>query len=347
MVDAESPIGEQPAEDESTARWRRWIYPSFSGLGWKKTVQRIVARLVIYYLLIVIAVAFFQRSLIYLPTRVNKILPEDAKRSRGRVHDIQVTTDDGLTLHGWHVLPHDHSAKDRAECDQCLSEGRPLVLFFHGNGGNRIGRIHDCESFARLDADTFIFDYRGYGENPGSPTEDTIAADAQRMWDYVTSERKVKPNRIIIYGESIGGAVAIRLARDVCDAGETPKGLILAATFSSMTDAAEYHHPWLPVRLILLDRYPSTERIRSVTCPILQLHGRRDTFVPFEMGQKLFEAAPAMSANGVEKKFVGLSNAGHNDFSEMAFWNAVNTFVAEIAAAAAKPQPKSPFAPRK
>lgn len=331
MGDSEPAVPEPIAGPDHPRGWRRWIFPSFTGLGWRKTVLRVAMRLVFYYVLIVIAVGFFQRSLIYIPTTAEQILPEDAQRSPGRVHDIQVATDDGLTLHGWHVVPQDRYPKDLQECDAVLSEGRPLVLFFHGNGGNRIGRIYDCESFARMNIDTFIFDYRGYGENPGRPTEESIAADARRMWNYATRDRNVDPNRIIIYGESIGGAVATRLAHDVCQLGEQPKALILAATFSSMTEAAEYHHPWLPVRLILLDRYPSVDRIPLVTCPILQLHGHRDTLVPFEIGRKLFDAAPTISANDVENQFVALPNAGHNDFSEVDFWRAVTSFLSEIA----------------
>ena len=95
-----------------------------------------------------------------------------------------------------------------------------------------------------------------------------------------------------------------------------PGGLILRSTFSSLTDAGAYHFPWLPVRWVLIDRFPSEQRIRDVTCPLLQFHGRRDTIVPLRLGQKLFAAAPEKSASGVAKKFVELPNADHNDVME-------------------------------
>ncbi len=314
-------------------RARRWIVPSLGRGSFASKLRAMTLRIVFWYVVIAVTIAFFQRSLIYLPTRTQKILPKHAGLSDGCVHDISSTTHDNLVLHGWHVLPVGRFCKSQDECDRVLSEGRPLVLFFHGNAGNRVGRIYDCLSFAGMNADVFIFDYRGYGENPGSPSEEALAADARSMWNYATRDRKVAANRIYLYGESLGGGVATRLAAEMCEAGTPPAGLILAATFSSLTDVGARHHPWLPVRLLLLDRFPSVDRISAVTCPILQIHGSKDALVPIEMARKLFAAAPKQSATGVEKRFVELRRAGHNDFSEPDFWNAVQVFFKTIRSA--------------
>ena len=116
--------------------------------------------------------------------------------------------------------------------------------------------------------------------------------------------------------ESLGGGVATRLAQDLSQRMTPPSGLILRSTFSSLTDAAANHFSWIPVRWLLIDRFPSEQRIRDVTCPVLQFHGRRDAIVPIKLGQKLFAAAPETSSNGLPKRFVELPRADHNDVIE-------------------------------
>lgn len=258
--------------------------------------------------------AFFQRSLMYPATQVERVTPQRAGLPLGQVHEISIHTTDGLTLHGWHILPAGQTAVDQAGCDKLLEQNGPVVLFFHGNGGNRIHRSDDYQILARLKCHVMTFDYRGYGENPGSPTEAKLADDAAVAWRYLTGERKIAASRLILFGESLGGGVATRLAAEVCDAGTPPAGLILRSTFSSMVDAASYNYPWLPVRLVLLDRYLSIDRIPRVTCPILIVHGKLDDIVPFELGKRLFEAAPEQSANGIPKTLIALPNSDHNDY---------------------------------
>ena len=162
------------------------------------------------------------------------------------------------------------------------------------------------------------FDYRGYAENAGKPGEADFARDAQGAWTFATAQLGVPPDRIVIWGESLGGGVATRLTSELCAARTPPRGLILRGTFTSLVDAAAYHYPWLPVRWVMIDRYPSIERIGSVTCPLLMIHGRQDQIVPFEQGEQLFAAAPPTSSNGVPKTFVELPQAGHNDIMYVA-----------------------------
>jgi pimeloyl-ACP methyl ester carboxylesterase len=280
---------------------------------WKRRALRTAITILAVFLLMVAMLVSLQRWLIYFPTREARIDPEDAGLPVGRVHTITLKTDDDIQLHGWHVLPNGQAAADGDACDRQLELGRPLVLYFSGNAANRQYRTDEFEMFTRLGCDVFIFDYRGYAENAGRPSEKALTADARSVWKYATDERNVKPDRVILYGESLGGGVAVRLASDLSEAGTPPGAVILRSTFSSLVDTGSYHYPWLPVRRLMIDRFPSVDRIPSVTCPLLQIHGARDTIIPIQFGRKLFEAAPETSATGIPKRFLELAEADHND----------------------------------
>ncbi|MGH7200459.1 MAG: alpha/beta hydrolase [Planctomycetaceae bacterium] len=281
---------------------------------WTRRLLRLGIMLLVSYLLVVIVLGFFQRSLMYHPFREASIPPADAGLPVGRVHAVETTTADGLTLHGWLSLAEGETAADAAEAKRTLSDGRWVVLYFCGNGANRRWRADELELLNALDAHVLIFDYRGYGENDGTPSEEGLANDARAAWQFATETCGVEHGRMVIYGESMGGGVAVRLAAEQCDAHGAPGGLVLRATFSSMTDAAAIHYPWLPVRMVLLDRYPSIDRIGRVSCPVLQFHGDADRIVPIELGRRLYAAAPEKSSTGIEKRFVELPGIGHNDF---------------------------------
>ncbi len=258
----------------------------------------------------------FQRSLIYHPF-VEKSLPAKlAALPTGRAHDVVTKTEDGLDLRGWLILAKGHVAGTDPEVDAKLAERRPVVLYFPGNAGNRSYRTLEVALLADAGAGVLIFDYRGYGDNLGEPTEAGLARDARAAWRFATETKKIEPRRIVLFGESLGGGVAIGLASELAQKKTPPAGIILRSTFNSLTDAGAYHFPWLPVRWLLFDRFPSEQRIRNVTCPILQFHGRRDTIIPLRLGKKLFVAAPARSESGVPKKFVELPKADHNDVME-------------------------------
>jgi fermentation-respiration switch protein FrsA (DUF1100 family) len=266
----------------------------------------------------------------YHPSRKQEIRAEDAHMPAGKVHTITTTTVDGLKLRGWHVLADGSTAGTREECDRHLANGGRVVLYFSGNAEDRSYRGNDCKGLTEQNADVFHFDYRGYGDNPGSPSEEGLDADAQAVWKYATEERNISPNRIVLFGESLGGGVATRLCSEVCEAGTPPAGLILDSTFSSMLDTAAWHYPVFPVRLILLDRFESEKRIASVNCPLLQIHGTRDSIVPIKLGRKLFAAAPRKSANMIEKKFLELPDAEHNGISRRTFRKVIREFFAQI-----------------
>lgn len=258
----------------------------------------------------------FQRSLIYQPFVESPLPAKLAMLATGQGHDVTTRTDDGLDLHGWLFLAKGHAAETEDELDSKLAEGRPVVLYFGGNAANRRYRTLEVEVLMDAGADVLIFDYRGYGDNLGEPSEEGLARDAQAVWRFATESKKIEPRRIVLFGESLGGGVAVRLANELSRKKTPPAGLILRSTFSSLGDAGAYHFPWLPVRWVLIDRFPSEQRIRDVTCPLLQFHGRRDTIVPIRLGQKLFAAVPEMSATGIAKHFVELPKADHNDVME-------------------------------
>lgn len=285
------------------------------------------------YFVLVVMFSALQRSLIYFPTQEGPIKPEDAELPPGQVHTITLHADDDVELHGWHILPDGRSAANRAECDHELALGRRLVLYFSGNAGNRQYRVDEFRIFTGLGLDVFLFDYRGYGDNSGSPNEESLAADARAVWRYAIQERNVAPERIILYGESLGGGVAVRLAAEMCEAGTPPAGLVVRSTFSSLVDVGAFHYPWLPVRLALNERYPSTERIAQVSCPFLQIHGGKDTIIPIELGRRLFEAAPDASSSGLNKEFVDIPTADHNDLifvGETEFRSAIHEFLNQL-----------------
>jgi fermentation-respiration switch protein FrsA (DUF1100 family) len=275
------------------------------------------------YVAVLIMFAAFQRSLMYPAMTSGPLAAEGYRFSGVTMRDAVAKSSDGITLHGWYAVPD----------DQRSEEPRPLVLYFHGNGGNRVHRIDDIDLLAGLGAEVLIFDYRGYAENAGSPSEDGLALDARAAWDYATQELDIPPDRIVVFGESLGGGVAVELAADKCAAGTPPAGLILRSTFSSMTDAAAHHYPWLPVRLALRDTYDSMSRIGRVTCPVLMMHGDSDPIVPDVLGKRLYDAVPAESASGVAKRFVVLQGAGHNDVLDVsrgAMRAAIGDFLREI-----------------
>ncbi len=265
------------------------------------------------YLAMVAMLTLMQRSLTYFPTRTSRIRPADARLPAGQVHDIQFLSHDGLTLRGWHILPAGQTADTAEEADQQLAAGGPVALYFQGNGGDRTYRGEELQILAGAGCHVFLFDYRGYGDNPGRPSETALVKDALSAWEYSTIERGIEPERMVLYGESLGCAVAIQLAAHLSKSGTPPGGMILRSAFSSLADVAAYHYPWVPVRWLLIDRYESAEHIRGVTCPILQIHGRRDSIVPLQFAERLYQAAPPSSESGRAKRFVELPQAGHND----------------------------------
>jgi hypothetical protein len=262
------------------------------------------------YLLMCVALFLLQRKLIYPAGRTTQTDPALYGFPPQVARNITAGTSDGVRLGGWHLLPR---GKQGADFDAALAAADLVDLFFHGNGGHRGHRGDVYQAMMGFGLHVVAFDYRGYGDSQGSPCEEGLALDARAAWNRVVRQHRVPPGRVVLHGESLGCAVAVRLAAELCLAATPPAGLILESPFASLMQTAGSLYWFLPVRLMLRERYPSAERIEAVTCPILVFHGRRDAIVKFEHGRKLFDAAPAVSGSGVPKRFVELAGAGHND----------------------------------
>ncbi|QDT31301.1 alpha/beta hydrolase [Thalassoglobus polymorphus] len=277
----------------------------------KMTLRRQLIRLVLLagftYLGFCLMLAFLQRKLIYVP-RAAPVLLAESGYPEERIREIVLSVDDGLNLYGWYCLP-----------DTGKAPASPrLALIFPGNGGNRLNRVRILELVNDLGCAALIVDYRGYGGSHGAPSEEAIATDCRKVWGFATGELGFSNDQIIVFGQSLGGGVATRLVWELCQENQAPAGLVLQATFTSLVDAAQHRFPWLPVNLLLVDRYPSINRIPDITCPLLMLHGRQDEIVPLQLGERLFAVAPEVSANGIQKRFVELPDAGHNDIYHVA-----------------------------
>jgi uncharacterized protein len=283
---------------KSPRRWRR------------RLIRAVVLFVLIPYLAVTLIFVALQRQFLYPGVRA-AVPAERRVASEREVRDVRLTTSDGLELHGWLVAPVPVSTGDEASPEGGSSDAT-LVIFFPGNAENRWGRLTDCRDFTLAGAHVLLFDYRGYGENPGSPSEAALAGDAREIWQFAVRELQFRPERIVLFGESLGGAIATRLAAETSREGTPPAGLILNSTFASLPETVGWHYPLFPFRYLLLDRYPTAERIRGVTCPVVIFHGTEDEFVPLEHGRRLFAAAPESSRGGVPKRFVELRGSGHN-----------------------------------
>jgi len=296
---------------------------------WLLWSGRLIGAEVCLWLVICLLIAMFQRRLIYHPRRVPALPPPDTL-PWATVEPLRLTSFDGLTLNGWRVRPRNAPARRPAtsrpqegdERDPASSPreetATPLwtVLYFCGNAGHRGYRLDEFELLIGAGAEVCCFDYRGYGDNPGHPREADLHRDARSAWNLLTGELQIPAQRILLLGESLGGGVATRLAADLSSAQEIPGGLILRSTFSSLREIAATEFPRLPVNWLLLDPFESQQAIGRVTCPVLSLHGERDTIVPLASGRALFNTAPATAHNGRPKTFVPLPQADHNDVLE-------------------------------
>jgi len=221
--------------------------------------------------------------------------------------DVMLTTADGVRIHGWHVTQ---------------AGARFTVLFLHGNAGTIADRPRTLARLHELGANVLAIDYRGYGNSEGSPDENGTYADASAAWTYLTETQGIAPADIVIYGRSLGGAVALELATRV-----VPRALIVESTFSSLADMAREHYPYLPTGLLLRFKYPNLDHIRRVRAPILVAHSDADALIPIAQAERLFAAAPE------PKQFYRL-RGGHNEgfvLAGQAYYDTLGEFIARAA----------------
>jgi uncharacterized protein len=228
-----------------------------------------------------------QRRIMYFPSHD---VPPPAQVGLARAETVTFKTADGLILHGWFV--------------PSSVGGAATVIVFNGNAGNRSYRSDLAGRLAAQGLAVLLFDYRGYGGNDGSPTEEGLALDARAARDYVLSRADVTPSRIVYFGESLGSGVAVRLAAE-----HPAAAVVLRSPFTSFVDVGRVHYGWLPVGVLLRDRYPSIDRISQINSPLLVIAGSNDTVIPVGQSRRLFDAARE------PKRLVIVEGADHNDES--------------------------------
>jgi fermentation-respiration switch protein FrsA (DUF1100 family) len=250
-------------------------------------MRRILVSIIIVIASVYVGVAgilyAYQRDFIYFPDMQRPIARLAGVKP---LREIELVTSDGLRLLAWYVPP---------------PEGKPVLIYFHGNGGNIGYRSPRLSEFTSAGLGVLMPEYRGYGGNEGQPTEVGLYADATAAMAFLQSEG-VGAERIIVYGESLGTGVATRVASE-----HQVAALVLEAPYTSITAMAALQFSFLPVNLMLSDRYDSLSRIAEVRAPILIFRGERDEIVPPALGCELFEAARE------PKEFWAVPEAGHND----------------------------------
>jgi fermentation-respiration switch protein FrsA (DUF1100 family) len=211
---------------------------------------------------------FRQSRYVYYPSRSLTLTPAMVQLT---YEDVNVTTGDGVAVHGWYVPG---------------GEAGRTVLFCHGNAGNISDRIDVIRMFHEMGYNLCLFDYRGYGKSGGVPSEAGTYKDAEAVWEWLVKTKGVAPGAIVAYGESLGGAVAAWLAEQ-----KKVGALILESTFTSLPDMAAQVYPFLPARWLCRFRYNTLARMPNIHCPVFVAHGRDDEMIPFECGRRLFAAA--------------------------------------------------------
>ena len=234
---------------------------------YKNFLLQIIIVTSLVYLSVLVFLYFFQRNLLYLPNENNYF----SDKLKVDIEEVQINTSDDINLLGW------FHKKD-------LNRFKTIV-YFHGNAGKLENRIYKLNHFKDMDVNFLIISWRGFSGNPGKPSEKGLYKDGKSAIAWLKNIGLVEKD-IILYGESLGTGVATQIAQNKKFA-----GLILETPFTSMVDAAKNFYPYIPVGLILKDRYENDKKIKNINIPILVMHGEADQIVPFKMGKKIYKIA--------------------------------------------------------
>ncbi|MFQ6018304.1 MAG: alpha/beta hydrolase [Kiloniellaceae bacterium] len=236
------------------------------------------------YLLFVGAVFLMQRSLLYPASKEAPVL---AQAGMPGLRAVTTETADGLRLTHWYLPPADPQA--------------PVLVVFHGNAGHLGDRVPKLAELMNAGLGVLLAGYRGYGGNPGRPTEDDLTADARVLLDWLAGQG-VAPGRIVLYGESLGTGIAVKIAAE-----RPVAAVVLESPYTSISELAQLHYWYLPAKWLVLDKWDSLQHIDRIGAPLLVIHGARDKTVPPRYGRRLLAAAPE------PKEFFLLEQGGHND----------------------------------
>ena len=227
-----------------------------------------------------------QSRLIYFPNIPSRALGPGPDSIGLAYETVDIPTEDGIRLDAWYVP---------------AREPRGVVLFFHGNAGNISHRLDSLKIFHDLNFSSLIFDYRGYGRSEGKVSEWGTYRDAEAAWHHLTQQRGIPASEIILFGRSLGAAIAAYLASR-----KRPAALMIESGFVSVPELAAQLYPWLPARWLAQFKYPTAEFLNTVSVPVLIIHSRDDEIIPFAQGRALFVHARE------PKDFLEL-RGGHND----------------------------------
>ena len=226
-----------------------------------------VSSVVLAYFLIILFVYFYQRNLLYHPSENNYL----NDKITFNYEEIFIETDKNINLKSWFIKKDLNKFK--------------TILIFHGNAGNLFNRVYKLNELNKLDVNILLISWRGFSGNKGKPTEKNLYHDAEEAVKWLNNQGAISKN-IILYWESLGTGVATELGTS-----NAFGGIILESPFTSIANAAKIYYPYLPVNIILKDRYNSISKIKNITTPILIMHGRKDNIVPQKMGLELYEKA--------------------------------------------------------
>lgn len=268
----------------------------------KKFTIKLLISLAIIYAGVCVVVYVRQPRLLYQPSSTIHKTPSDINLD---FEEVTLASGKAGEVSAWYV-----PAKNE----------RGTVLFCHGNGGNISHRLYSIEQFHELGLSVLIFDYNGYGHSSGSPSEENTYQNALAAWEYLTKERKKSPGRIVLFGRSLGGAVALWLSEQV-----KAKALIIESTFTSVPDIGKHHYPYFPIRTLSWYDYNSLKRIKTIRLPILVIHSKDDTLIPYSHGRALYNAGPE------PKQFFELKGDHNNGFvlTGDRYVNKIDTFLKE------------------
>jgi fermentation-respiration switch protein FrsA (DUF1100 family) len=260
------------------------------------TLKSVLLVALVCYLGLVAVMYLAQRALMYFPYSA-RMTPDDA--GFPQASEVELKAADGVRVLAWTVPP---------------KPGRPVVLYFHGNGGSLAHRVARFRKLIDDGTGLVALSYRGYGGSEGSPTEDGLIADGRAAYDFARS--KYPDAKIVLWGESLGTGVAVAIAGE-----HDVAAVVLEAPFTSAADVAFSAYPFLPVSLLMKDQFRSDGRIGKVTAPVLIMHGVRDRVVPFRLGERLFAMA------NEPKEFVRFADGGHEDLDRFDHLQAAREFL--------------------
>jgi len=270
-------------------------------------LMKIVISAVIIYLVILFILTVFQRKIIYYPYKLDKNF-EFPRYVPGQ-EEVFINCEDGCTINGLFAPS---------------KENKHTVLIFHGNGGNITHRDFRLKEFNRLGCSVLLMDYHGYGKSEGKPSEKNLYHDGEASLKWLWEEKKIKPEQIILFSESLGSGVAFELATK-----NSFRGLILEGPLSSIASVARSHFPYncFPVGLLIIDKFDNISKIKNIHCPLLFIHGTHDKIIDKKESEKLFEQA------NIPKEMYLVEGADHNDIpfiEPQRYWDKISDWLSSL-----------------